>query len=194
MKRFPASVSGKLDFYVYLYSDPRDNAVFYVGKGCGNRVFSHLSETGDKAKHQRIQEIRETGSEPHLEILAHGLDEHQARVVEASAIDLLGRETLTNEVGGWGSREYGRYSVEEIAALYCEMPAKISSKDAVILIRINQLFYSGMLSRELYEVTRIVWAVPPVVGLASSIKNIPTVAGAKSAFSSPVILSVSRNK
>ncbi len=33
MKKFPSSVIDKLKFHVYIYSDPRDNTIFYVGKG-----------------------------------------------------------------------------------------------------------------------------------------------------------------
>lgn len=28
-------------YYVYCLINPRDNQVFYIGKGVGNRVFSH---------------------------------------------------------------------------------------------------------------------------------------------------------
>lgn len=166
MNRFPASVAEDLGHYVYIYTDPRDNSVFYVGKGRGNRVFDHLAEEGEKPKHERIREIHEAKKRPVLEILAHGLNDEQAKIVEAAVIDLLrGNELthkqLTNQVGGWGSREYGRYTVEEISALYCKTPAKIRESDAVILIRINQLFYSGMTPQELYEATRGIWVLNP---------------------------------
>jgi hypothetical protein len=32
----------KLGYYVYLLIDPRNDKVFYVGKGKGNRVNQHL--------------------------------------------------------------------------------------------------------------------------------------------------------
>lgn len=168
MNHFSASVAEKLSYYVYIYSDPRDGSVFYVGKGRGNRVFDHLDEEGEKPKHERIREIYEAGKEPVLEILAHGLNDEQAKIVEAAVIDLLrGNEItskqLTNQVGGWGSRKYGRYSVDEIRALYSETPANIREEDTVVLIRINQLFYSGMTPQELYDVTRGVWVMNPVL-------------------------------
>lgn len=31
-----------LGFYVYAYIDPRDNTVFYIGKGVGTRATDHL--------------------------------------------------------------------------------------------------------------------------------------------------------
>jgi hypothetical protein len=53
-------------FYVYALIDPRNEKVFYVGKGIGNRVFSHEIESGksresEKKKLQNIREIEENG-------------------------------------------------------------------------------------------------------------------------------------
>jgi hypothetical protein len=46
---FPADVARKLNWYVYRLIDPRNGETFYVGKGRGNRVFSHIrDETGLK--------------------------------------------------------------------------------------------------------------------------------------------------
>ncbi len=158
MKSFPAATREKLGYYVYLYVDPRTDKVFYVGKGCDNRAFFHLDRNDGSDIAVRIAEIREERKEPKIEILVHGLqDAETALRVEAAAIDLLGREQLVNAVAGWGSREFGRYPVEEISALYCETPADILQKDAVLMIRINQLYYAGMPPQELYEVTRGVW-------------------------------------
>ncbi len=38
---FSPYVSEQLQSYVYVLRDPRDDVVFYVGKGVGNRVFAH---------------------------------------------------------------------------------------------------------------------------------------------------------
>ena len=40
--RFPSDVCDKLGNYVYRLIDPRNGETFYVGKGKGNRVFSHI--------------------------------------------------------------------------------------------------------------------------------------------------------
>ena len=37
-KSFKQSVIEGLKYYVYALVDPRDNRIFYVGKGTGNRV------------------------------------------------------------------------------------------------------------------------------------------------------------
>jgi hypothetical protein len=39
-----------LKYYVYIYMDPDTKEIFYVGKGKGNRVFSHLNDGSDSDK------------------------------------------------------------------------------------------------------------------------------------------------
>lgn len=113
---FDAHEIEELAFYVYVYTDPRSDRAFYVGKGHGNRAFAHLSATGEHEKVQRIAEIRGAGYEPRIEILAFGLDENTAYKVEAAAIDLIGFENLTNRVVGHGARQFGRMSVDAVHA------------------------------------------------------------------------------
>lgn len=45
---FPPEVVEKLKSYVYRLIDPRNGETFYVGKGKGNRVFSHVE--GEKRR------------------------------------------------------------------------------------------------------------------------------------------------
>src|SRR4051794_17495195 len=105
---FAPGVTEKLGFYVYLLIDPRDNAVFYIGKGAGNRCFAHLDEArktsadavGDYAKLARIRDIESAGYVVRIDLLRHGLNDAEALLVESSAIDLLGLPGLTNRVVG----------------------------------------------------------------------------------------------
>jgi uncharacterized protein len=156
IKQFSPKVTMRLGHYVYLYLDPRDNSVFYVGKGKGNRTFYHLNDTTESRKVAAIREIRAAGLEPVIDILIHNLpDEKTALRIEAAVIDLLGLEGLTNRVRGWESGIVGRLPATAIASLYDAKPVKIAEPS--ILIRINQLYYYSMSSQELYEVTRGVW-------------------------------------
>ena len=41
MNKFSNKSIEELGFYVYSLVDPRDGIIFYIGKGCGNRVFQH---------------------------------------------------------------------------------------------------------------------------------------------------------
>jgi hypothetical protein len=48
--RIPANVARHLGYYVYLYIDPRTMRPFYVGKGKGTRLLSHLGRQAESQK------------------------------------------------------------------------------------------------------------------------------------------------
>ena len=113
------AVAAKLGHYVYLYVNPLDNGVFYVGKGRGARALAHLNEARNPRVEETIQEIQAAGQKPQIEVLVHGLpDAETALRVEAAAIDLVGVKNLDNEVRGWRGRAYGRMPLEELVAHY----------------------------------------------------------------------------
>ena len=87
------------DYYVYVYIDPRNYEEFYYGKGCGSRKDAHLTDSGQSRKARRIADIRSVGSEPIIRVIARGLTEDQALLVEATLLWKLGKFT-TNEVAG----------------------------------------------------------------------------------------------
>ncbi len=75
----------------YVYANPIDDKVFYVGKGQGSRMLHHLQRGGYGPKAAMIRSIQRAGFQPRLEILAHGLpDTESALRVEAAVIDALG--------------------------------------------------------------------------------------------------------
>ena len=156
MKSLPNEVLNQLQFYVYLYVNPINDSVFYVGKGKGNRAFAHLNDTTESAKVALIREIRSAGMEPKIEILVHGLKtEEMALKIEAAVIDLIGKANLTNKVAGYHSRSHGRMTLAQVHALYQSEEAKISEPS--LLIRINQLYRYTMSPIELYDATRGIW-------------------------------------
>jgi hypothetical protein len=152
-------------FYVYALIDPRNEKVFYIGKGTGNRVFSHEIESGksresEKKKLQQIREIENSGHSVRRLIVNWGLTENEAFVAEATLINLLNRMPdirLTNEVSGHHVHE--SLTTEEFELQYGAVPLeKEDIKHSVLVIKINKLYRRGMSEEELYDAVRGFWA------------------------------------
>jgi len=153
-----ADVSNALGFYVYAYIDPRDNSVFYIGKGVGSRAVSHLFDKSESSKVARIKNIIEAGFEPRIDILAYQLrDDLEASRVESALIELMGINNLTNIVKGRYSNNFPRRQLTDIIIENNPAPAEIT--DSALLIRINKQFKYGISAQELYESTRGVWVI-----------------------------------
>jgi hypothetical protein len=152
MKSFPPEVLAKLDTYVYRLIDPRGGETFYVGRGKGNRVFSHIraernSDAGEvNDKLERIRAIHLAGFEVAHVIHRHGLDNETASEVEAALIDAY--PGLTNSIGGVGSDDYGSMHAKEIIDRYSAEEAAFQHK--ALLISVNR----SAITRPLYEATR----------------------------------------
>jgi hypothetical protein len=146
-----------LKSYVYVYIDPRNGIPFYIGKGIGDRLFSHLVDQSETEKTVKISEIRSYGYEPLIDILRYGLSDEEAMLVEAAAIDLMGKSQLTNKVAGHHLKSYGRINSKEIIAMLTAKSVEVKHKS--ILITINKLYRSDMSSEELYEASRGIWKV-----------------------------------
>ena len=152
----PPEVAHHLGYYVYLYIDPRSGKPFYVGKGQGQRALSHLSAEGESRKARILEELKESGLIPQIDILAHALpNEETAFRIEAAIIDFFGPDILSNAVRGWQSIQLGRIPLKQLITYYAATPVDIDH--AVLLIRINKLYRHGMSATELYEATRGVW-------------------------------------
>jgi len=156
--KIPRAVASKLGYYVYVYVNPSDNSVFYVGKGKGARALAHLDAAERKKVTALIRKIRSAGSEPRIDILAHALpSEDVAFAVEAAVIDLIGVHNLTNSVRGHTKAKYGRTPLSQLIGLYTKRKPVISEPS--ILIRINRAYHFGMTEVELYDATRSAWKV-----------------------------------
>lgn len=159
IESFPADVARKLKTYVYRLIDPRNGETFYVGKGKGDRVFSHIRGEdkleGDELdnKLKRIREIRVAGFNVAHVIHRHGMDDKTAFEVEAALIDAY--PGLTNINGGEGSNEYGAMHAQEIVTRYGAEPANFDHVRA-LLISVNR---SASESSSLYEAIRYAWKI-----------------------------------
>ena len=167
--RFPSHVAEQLGYYVYALRDPnREDEIFYVGKGKGDRVFSHaraaqrLLEDVPNAKLNRIREIQASGTEVRIEILRHGLSEREAFEVEAVLIEMLRLDDLLlNLVAGQGKAR-GRMSIPDVLAMYTAQKApRFPASLSAVLLRIPVLWYPSMPEDELYKATRGWWVIGP---------------------------------
>ncbi len=152
-----SEVAKILKSYVYVYIDPRNGKPFYIGKGKGSRVFSHLSAKSETDKVERIAEIRRSGKEPRIEILRYGLSDSEAHLVEAASIDLIGKARLTNLISGHHESSFGRITSQRVISMLTAKRVKVKHK--AILITINKLYRSDMSKEELHETTRGIWKV-----------------------------------
>lgn len=150
-------VASQLGFYVYIYSDPRDNKPFYIGKGKGNRLFQHLDEMGSSRKIRMLNEIRDAGYTPKIDLLRYGLTDSQATLVEACAIDLIGKDSLTNIQGGHETVGFARISSADVITMLTAEPVDVIHRS--MLITINKLYKSDLSEIELYHSTRGIWKV-----------------------------------
>lgn len=147
-----------LGFYVYAYIDPRDESVFYIGKGIGARATDHLLDKSESEKVSRINSILAAGLEPRIDIVAHQLrDDLESSRVEAALIELIGVNQLTNLVRGRFSNSNPRRPLAEFIMELAPLPANVT--DPSLLIRINRQFQYGMSTEALYESTRGIWVV-----------------------------------
>ena len=151
-------------YYVYALVDPRDDKVFYIGKGTGNRVFSHEMESdkspkSEKKKLQKIRNIEKDGFSVKRLIVNWGLSENEAFVAEATLINLLNRMPdilLTNEVSGHHVHE--SLTAEEFELMYGAVPLKKDDiKHSILVIKINKLYRRDMSKAELYDAVRGFW-------------------------------------
>ena len=151
-------------FYVYALIDPRNNQVFYIGKGIGNRVFSHEIESGkspqsEKAKLQKIRDIEKSGHEVKRVIVNWGMTESEAFAAEATLINLmsyLSADALTNIVAGHHVHE--ALSVEDFEIMHgAEHLRPEDIQHSIMVIKINKLYHRDMSAKDLYDVVRGNW-------------------------------------
>lgn len=194
----PPEVAARIGpYYVYVLVDPRDDSIFYVGKGTGQRLLAHGLEAefgadpGPRSgKVARIREIRSAGNEPRIDVVRHGLDEPEALMIEAALIDCVGQ--LTNRVAGHGAAE-GRTSLGELVSQHGATPVDPGASP-VILVRLGPWrdgreriepgtfregrgYRHGMTPEELAESTRAWWVVSPTTVERRGIRHAVAVHG-----------------
>lgn len=93
-------------FYVYELIDPRDGKVFYVGKGCRDRIDQHEGEARKGRQSRKcdvIRAIEATGLTLTKRKVKNYSNEQDAYDAEADLVEFYGLVNLTNVVPGGGS-------------------------------------------------------------------------------------------
>ena len=159
----------KNDFYVYLLIDPRDNKVFYVGKGKGSRAKAHEEEakkgvTCNQVKVDTINEINSSGfTEPITYIYAQNLTEELAFAIEDMQISFyrsLYNDKLTNIQAGHQSI-YTMDSEEVIDMFGTHDMFEPNEYDRILFIKAKNSFDYSVDDKVRYEKYRHNWKISP---------------------------------
>lgn len=134
-----------LGFYVYGLFDPNDPTIpFYIGKGCGNRVFDHVRgakvrTSPDDLMPLKDEQIDRIGRDKVVhKVLRFGLSEAEALKVEATLIDMVNHiraGQLTNAVSGHGVAE-GIYTTSELE--FALNATELITEEPILLIKIER--------------------------------------------------------
>ena len=180
---FDANIYAKLKCYVYALRDPRDNKVFYIGKGGGQgagnaRLFDHFAEAEaaivdslrtQSSKVQRIIEIWAADENVDWFIVRHGLDEPAALHVEAALIDALEvsqNGPSLNDVRGHGTAEHGLLASEDVYSFAAEPVDPKNDYQSVFIFPIYKALQGG---KSPYDATRCCWNVSSQFRVAKSV-------------------------
>jgi len=169
--KIPYDTQVALGCYVYALRDPRDGEVFYVGKGKGERILQHVTESGknplsEKAKLKRIKDIEANGLKVEHLFLRTGMDDDLAFAIEQAVIDafLANRATsngvsrLTNLVAGREHHELGLASLETVLARHGKAKTP-PIKEPILVLKLNQRWEPDMNPETLLKVSQGVWRV-----------------------------------
>jgi hypothetical protein len=119
-------------WYVYELLDPRDDSVFYVGKGSGKRIHEHEREARNGVCSYKCNKIRHLWSlnlKIKKQIVAYFWDEQDAYYHEAARI--ASYAYTTNVIGGPCGKFVGPMPKVE------EKPKEISMQQAVEMLLIR---------------------------------------------------------
>jgi hypothetical protein len=119
-----------MEFYVYILIDPRNDKVFYVGKGKGNRMYEHKKDAINKRHHNKhlqnkILKILDEGLSIKYDKIFVTEKEEEAFTKEIETILYFGIDNLCNLTeGGEGSTGY-KHTLEALE----KMKAFVSKRD-----------------------------------------------------------------
>ena len=164
----------ELGTYVYALSDPRNEEIFYVGKGNDHRWFSHLeaaedsSDTEPSLKLARIREIHLAGQQVGVHFLRRQIpSDSLAFELEALAIDVLtlGNKLDSEKYGSLTNKVLGHEAVGKRYMSLAEAAQTFSAEEIsdvtepVIMFNLARTWNPEMKPEELWEFTRNAWVI-----------------------------------
>lgn len=175
MSKFSIKTIERIDHYVYVLVDPADKKIFYVGKGKGNRVFSHvknvekklLNQTplqyGNIEKENKIADILSRGDKVLTYIVRYGLTSEHALLIESVLIDIFKHkldvslsdfDDITNDANGYATSK-GCVSAEDLENYFSKKNvANLNDGSKYLAINISILSKDP---KEIYERVRFSW-------------------------------------
>lgn len=158
INRFSSNTINEIGYYVYGLRRPGERGYFYIGKGKGNRVFSHVNQKLRMGiadpKFEVISSLENFGG-PDIDIIRHSLTEAEALLLESALIDCLGVNQLTNKIKGIDSEQYGLMSPFEVENQYKGIPFR--GNLSAVCFKINKKWKKNMPENALYEAVRGSW-------------------------------------
>jgi hypothetical protein len=163
----PQDAWQKLGCYVYALRDPRDNKIFYIGKGGGkedgnSRVCSHFTEaekSSDGSKLNRIRDIWANGEAVDWFIVRQNIAEDVALQIEATLIDTLNisqNGQVYNQKKGKNSALNGLLSSADLFKYGAAPVAPKNQYGRVFIFPVSNALWNKLSS---YDAIRSAWSV-----------------------------------
>lgn len=176
--KFRSETIKSIGYYVYVLVDPCGNVPFYVGKGCGNRVFSHVNSVRNNgadpndAKEVYIDSIlkRNNNNEIIHYIVRYGLTHEHALLIESVLIDIFNYKlnivinpsnSLTNIYDGFYS-DNGCITTDDLERMIAAKKANFEKGKKYLAININYLPTGINADEFIYQKVRSSWVLNPI--------------------------------
>lgn len=150
-----------MNFYIYELIDPRDDSVFYVGKGQKGRIDQHEVEARkgrQSRKCERIRSIEAAGYRIGKRKVAHFKDELEAYAAEVDLIAFHGLSKLTNIASGGGRGSTGPTIYED---------RRLAAQTSAMIVRCRNVSYIEIAGNRLYPNKHFDEVIRKIIGRRS---------------------------